>query len=134
VPTPDDERFEAYLKQFRPLAPDPLPTEERGRASRRWSALRAWIAATAAILILGAISMHIRPNRVAAPNTATNVASAEQLVPLQPLTMRSANALLATAPSFKAAVDNMAFRSQTLPVPKGKQSAVAVLGKEKIKL
>jgi hypothetical protein len=48
--------------------------------------------------------------------------------------MRSANALMAKAPSFKAMVDDMAFRSQTIPLPKGKRSAVAVLAKEKIKL
>jgi hypothetical protein len=48
--------------------------------------------------------------------------------------MRSANALIVKAPSFKALVDGMAFRSQTIPVPKGKLSAVAVLVKEKIKL
>jgi len=42
--------------------------------------------------------------------------------------------LIVKAPSFKALVDGMAFRSQTIPVPKGKLSAVAVLGKEKIKL
>jgi hypothetical protein len=134
VPIPDDEQFEVYLKQFRPLIPDPLPTEERGQMSRRSSALRAWIAAAAAILILGAITLFIRSNRVAAPNTASDSVSAEEAVPLQPLTMRNANALLTTAPSFKTAVDKIAFRSQTPLLPKGKQSAVAVLGKEKIKL
>jgi hypothetical protein len=133
VPTPDDERFEVYLKQFRPLFPDPMPTEGRGQALRRSFVLRAWIAAVAAILIVGAISLHIRSNRVAAPNTASEAPS-HKLVPLQPLTMRSANALLATAPSFKAVVDDLAFRSESLTLPKGKQSALAVLGKEKIKL
>jgi hypothetical protein len=48
--------------------------------------------------------------------------------------MRSANALLAAAPSFKTAVDAMAFHSQTIPLPEGKRSAVSVLSKEKIKL
>jgi hypothetical protein len=133
VPTPDDERFEVYLKQFRPLVPDPMPTEGRRQASRRSFVLRAWIAAVAAILIVGAISLHIRSNRVAAPNTASEAAS-PKVVRLQPLTMRSANALLATAPSFKAVVDDLAFRSESLTLPKGKQSALAVLGKEKIKL
>jgi len=52
----------------------------------------------------------------------------------QPLTMRSANTLMVEAPSFQALADDMAFRSQTIPLPKGKRSAVAVLGKEKIKL
>jgi hypothetical protein len=85
-------------------------------------------------LVLGAISLHIRSNRITAPNTVSDAATAKQPVPLQPLTMSSANALLAAAPSFKVAVDDMAFRSQTLRLPQGKQSAVAVLGKEKIKL
>jgi hypothetical protein len=48
--------------------------------------------------------------------------------------MQSANALMAKAASFKAMVDGMSFRSQAVPLPKGKRSAVAVLGKEKIKL
>jgi hypothetical protein len=52
----------------------------------------------------------------------------------QPLTMRSANALMAKAPSLKALVDDMAFHSQSIPLPTGKRSAVAVLGEEKIKL
>jgi hypothetical protein len=59
---------------------------------------------------------------------------AERGAPLKPFTMRSANAWLATSPSFKAAVDELAFRSPASPVPQGKQSAVAVLSKEKIKL
>jgi hypothetical protein len=133
VPTPDDERFEIYLKQFHPLVPDPMPTEGRGQASRRSFVLRAWFAAVAAILIVAAIGLHIRSNRVAAPNTDIEAAS-PKVVPLQPLTMRSANALLATAPSFKAVVDGLAFRSESLTLPKGEQSALAVLGKEKIKL
>jgi hypothetical protein len=41
---------------------------------------------------------------------------------------------MATTPSFKAMVDDMAFRLQTVPLPKGKRSAIAVLGKENIKL
>ena len=133
MPTPDDERFEIYLKQFRPLVPDPMPTEGHGQVSRRSFPLRAWIAVVAAILIVGAISLQIRSNRVAGPSTASGAESLK-VAPLQPLTMRSANALLATAPSFKAVVDDLAFRSESLSLPKGKQSALAVLGKEKIKL
>jgi hypothetical protein len=78
--------------------------------------------------------LHIRSHRVVVPNTARDVAFAERHAPSEPLTMRSANAWLATAPSFKAAVDDLAFRSQTSPLPQGKQSAVAVLSKEKIRL
>jgi hypothetical protein len=47
--------------------------------------------------------------------------------------MRDANTLLATAPSYKMALDEMAFHRRST-VPKDKQSAVEVLAKERIKL
>jgi hypothetical protein len=52
----------------------------------------------------------------------------------QPLTMRSANALIERASSFKVLADDLAFHSQRIPIPKGKLSAIAALSKEKIKL
>ena len=132
--TPDDEQFEAYLKRFDPIAPEPVPTLNVAHRSRRSLVLATWLAAVAAILVIGAVILHIRSNRVAVPNTARDVAFAERHAPSEPLTMRTANAWLATAPSFKAAVDDLAFRSQTSPLPQGKQSAVAVLSKEKFRL
>ena len=63
----------------------------------------------------------------------SNPPSIELALPKQALTMREANALLASAPSYKAAVDSMAFHNQG-SFPKDKQSALAVLAKEKIKL
>jgi hypothetical protein len=83
---------------------------------------------------MGAVILHVRSIRTAVPNMAGDAEVAERHAPPEPLTMRSANAWLATAPSFKAAVDDLAFRSQTRPLPQGKQSAVAVLSKEKIRL
>jgi hypothetical protein len=134
VQTPDDEQFEAYLKRFHPIAPEPVPTLSVGRASRRSPPLGIWLAAVAAILVIGAVILHVRSSRIVVSNTASDAAVAERHAPSEPLTMRSANAWLATAPSFKAAVDDLAFRSQTSPLPQGKQSAVAVLSKEKIRL
>jgi hypothetical protein len=134
VQTPDDEQFEAYLKRFHPIAPEPVPTLSVGHSSRRSLSLGTWLAAVAAIIVIGAVILHIRSNRVVVSNTASDVAFAERHAPSEPLTMRSANAWLATAPSFKAAVDDLAFRSQTSPLPQGKLSAVAVLSKEKIRL
>jgi hypothetical protein len=134
VPTLDDERFEAYLKQFRPCVPDPLPAIEPRHRARRMFILAAWAAAAAVVLVLGALTLHIRTNRARVAESIGNARTAEHLQDSQPLTMRSANALMAKAPSFKTMVDDMAFRSQSVPVPRGKRSAVAVLGKEKIKL
>jgi hypothetical protein len=134
VQTPDDEQFEAYLKRFHPIAPEPVPTLSVSHSSRLSLPFGTWLAAVAAILVIGAVILHIRSNRVVVSNRAGDAAIAERHAPSEPLTMRSANAWLATAPSFKAAVDDLAFRSQTSPLPQGKQSAVAVLTKEKIRL
>lgn len=133
MPIPDDERFELHLKQFRPLAPEPLPASGSRGPSRRRLAL--WVAAAAAVVILaGAAVRRIHTERVRVAGTANPPAAADRSMDGQPLTMRSANALIATAPSFKALADDLAFRSQTAPIPKGKRSAVDVLSKEKIKL
>jgi hypothetical protein len=134
VQTPDDEQFEAYLKRFHPIAAEPVPTLSVGHSSRRSLSLGIWLGAVAAILVIGAFILHIRGNKDVVSNTASDAAFAERHAPSEPLTMRSANAWLAAAPSFKAAVDGLAFRSQTSPLPQGKQSAVAVLSKEKIRL
>jgi hypothetical protein len=131
VQTPDDEQFEAYLKRFHPIAPEPVPTLS-GRSSRRSRPLGIWLAAVAAILVIGAVILRNRSSRSVVSNTASH--AAERHGPSEPLTMRSANAWLAAAPSFKAAVDDLAFHSQIRPLPQGKQSAVAVLSREKIKL
>ena len=132
--TPDDEQFEAYLKRFHPIAPEPVPTLNVGHRSRRSLSLGTWLAAVAAVLVVGAVILHIRSNRVVVPNTAREVAFAERHAPAGPLTIRSANDWLSKAPSFKAAVDGLAFRSQTSPLPQGTQSAIAVLSKERIRL
>lgn len=132
--TPDDEQFEAYLKRFDPIAPKPVPTFNVAHKSRRSLLVATWLAAVAASLIVGAVILHFRSNRVAVTNSARDVAFAERHAPSGPLTLRSANAWLATAPSFKAAIDDLAFRSQTSPLPQGKQSAIVVLSKEKFRL
>jgi hypothetical protein len=134
VQMPDDKQFEAYLRRFDPIAPEPFPAIRVGDVSRRSLSLGIWLAAIAAILVIGAIILRVRGSRVVIPNTARDVASAERPAPAGPLTVRTANDWLLTAPSFKAAVDGLAFRSQTRPLPPGKQSAVAVLSKEKIRL
>lgn len=131
MPTPDDERFETYLKQFRPLVPDALPLHKRERAFSRYRVLGIWGAGAAAAIILGLIGFRVRPGQPGSPN---NPQSVGVNAVAQSLTMRDANSKLARAPSYKAALDEMAFHRQGSTVPKDKQSAVAVLAKEKIKL
>ena len=131
MPTLDDERFESYLKQFRPIVPDVTRLIEHQQKSHR-PVLRLWAIGFATIVILGAVTFRIVVSRTT--QKRSNISSVQVAQPIQPLTMRDANALLATAPSYKAAVDGMAFRNHGSTIAKGKQSALAVLAKEKIKL
>jgi hypothetical protein len=129
---PIDEKFETHLKQFRPVDPQPLPVERRVHAPQRWFVLAAWAAAAAAVVAVAVIGFHARPGRIAPP--VETFAIVDQLVKPQSLTIRTANALLATAPSFKEAIDQMAFPPKPAPLPADKHSALAELSKEKIKL
>lgn len=133
--TPNDEQFEGYLKQFRPVAPDALPAAGTGYGSRGSLKMGAWIAAVAALLMFGTLILIVRRNYVVvAPTAPRDAVSTEQPAASQPLTLRSANTWLARAPSFHAAVDALAFRSADNSVRPGQQSAVALLRKEKVKL
>jgi len=130
VPIPEDDRFESYLKRFQPVVPDALPLHEHRREFWRRPLLR--LVAAAAVVILAVVSFYIADRRV--PANRSDSASIETAQPSQPLTLREANALLASAPSYRAVVDNMAFRNRGVRIPNGKQSALAVLAKEKVKL
>jgi hypothetical protein len=134
VPIPDDERFERYLKQFRPLPPESLQSEKHERATRRPFVFAAWAVAAAAVLVAAVLTMHPRPKPTRSPDGTESLAGVEQLINPQPLTIGSANALLAHAPSLKAAVDLVAFRSHATQLPKGTRSALAVLSEENTKL
>ncbi|MFZ0956136.1 MAG: hypothetical protein WAN60_07320 [Candidatus Sulfotelmatobacter sp.] len=129
---PIDEKFESHLKQFRPLAPQPLPAASRVHAPQRWFVLAAWAATAAAVVAVAVLTYHARSGRPAPPVETFTIA--DQLVKSQSLTIRTANALLATAPSFKDAIDGMAFPPKPAPLPVDRHSALAELSKEKIKL
>lgn len=129
--TPDDERFETYLKQFSPVAAAPLPQESVRNTSLHRFRRAAWFAAAAAV-IAGALVLRTKlvRDQVPIPNNASTAAQ----VPVEPLTLRRANARLASGQTFKTVLDDLAFRPESAPLPEGKQSAVSVLSKEKIKL
>jgi hypothetical protein len=137
VQIPDSEQFEAYLKRFHPIAPEPIPAAGMGRESQRVFSPGSWLAVAAVLVVVivsGSVILRRRNNQVVVSHRTRYVALAERHAPAEPFTMRSANAWLVAAPSFKAAVDGLAFRPQTGALTQGKQSAVAVLSKEKIRL
>ena len=119
MPILDDEQFERYLKEFRPLSPEALQLGQRpGRARRPF----VWIAACAASLLLAFLVWN-RPKPALPVDT-------QQLAGSQSLTIGRANALLADAPSVKEAFDQPSFQPQPASQPEGKQSALAVLSTE----
>jgi hypothetical protein len=131
VPNLDDERFEKYLRQFRPLAPDGLPAEIRP-APRRHLVLAAWAVGAVAVVIFGVAILRILEHRVT--DQSNHSASVKWAAATPSLTMRHANDLLATGPSYKAVMNELSFPLKSSPISKDKQSALAVLSKEKIKL
>lgn len=125
MPILDDEQFERYLKEFRPLAPESLQTEPRPSRTQRPLVLMTWAAACTASLILAFLLWH-RPKPAQPANTP-------QFAGPPSLTIGRANALLAHAPSLKEAFDELSFQPQPASQPQGKQSALAVLSKDNIK-
>jgi hypothetical protein len=134
VPNSDNEQFEAYLRRFRPVAPELKVIAKARHRSLRLFPPVAWVAASAAILIVGIIVVsHTRTSRVA-DHRIGDVVSVDRRPPLEPLTVETANSWLATAPSFDAALDALAFEAKSNPIPVNKLSAIAVLSEEKRKL
>ena len=132
---PDDEQFEKYLKQFRPVAPEPLMTREKvqAKARRRPLVFAAWAAVAAAVLLAVIVSVLMRKPAQPVQDAGRKAPGMEQFGNPPPLTVASANALLESAPSFKAAVDDMAFQPESKPISEGKHSLLALLSKEEIR-
>jgi len=132
VPNPDDERFEIYLKRFRPVMSDTLLVNEIRRVPRRNFVLAIWAVGAVAMVLLGVASLWILNHRIVVDSNRSG--SVKWLAPTPPLTMHDANALLAKAPSYQALMNELALRPNSSTLSKNKQSAFAVLGREKIKL
>lgn len=131
MPDRDDEQFEAYLKGFRPLAPGALPVRELRRTPRRPRPLLAMIAAVATVILPVAGFRILNHHSSGEPSHSTSIRG---FAPGQPLTMRDANTLMTAAPSFKSAMDELASPRPSSTVPSRKESALAALAKENIKL
>lgn len=133
MPILDDDQFERYLRQFKPLAADPLPVARRRSALVRLRLYFVPAAAAIAALLVLFFTLRGRSKPGTAPQ-AKSPAGSEQLVTSQPLTLQEADELLAHAPSFTSALDKVAFQRQRRKLPLGSLSALAALSKEDAKL
>ncbi|HLV95425.1 MAG TPA: hypothetical protein VKS44_09565 [Candidatus Acidoferrales bacterium] len=130
MPNLDDDRFEMYLKEFRPLAPAPLPLDVPAKPTHSRSAVVAALLATAAAATLVLVMLHRRGSQAPAVNSNSNSSVADLLAISQPLTLGAANQLLVDSPSFEAALDSVEFASSAVAIPRGRESALAVLSEE----
>ena len=124
----DDPQFEAFLREFEPRSPRPLPQAES--TSLSWPRLAA---AAALILVVGAASLWIRRHQMRANRTdsqpaalSVSGAAANQQQPISTITLT--RAALDNSPEFDRELDNMARRS--LPRFDRKDSMLSVLAKE----
>ncbi|HET9177349.1 MAG TPA: hypothetical protein VFQ24_03240 [Terriglobia bacterium] len=139
----DDEQFEVRLKKFRPLPAERLPMERSVPAKRRKFVLAVCAAAAVVLVLVAAVIAHQRANQSPAIHRkpkvvdvkvkAVDVVKAIPLAGGRPLTIRSANELLARAPSVKSALDGLAFQRRAEPFPEGTESALAALSMEDLK-
>jgi hypothetical protein len=146
VPNLDDERFEIYLKTFRPVPPAPLSlpatAESHPRRTPRsitllWEKVswgKVLSALGAAAVVVAALFLLRLPGRQSdIPVRTSSPSAAAHVAPSQALTLRAANQLLASSPSFEAALDSLESEPEAAAIPKGKESALAVLSEENIK-
>ena len=125
----DDSQFESYLRQFHPVAPGELTFKQSVKTIGRPRFWLLWACAATAILV-GVLSViRVRTAR----QSENQIVSSDTQHYTLPLTAGRANAELSGSPSAKEALDRMAFRPQS-QLPTGEQSALNVLGKEKIKI
>lgn len=124
----DDDKFEVYLKQFRPRSPEPLPVVTRGRHVRRALAVGSWAVALVLTGVLLATSWTAKP-----PHSSAGAGDRTtfQTADFHPLTIRTANELLDRAPSLQAAMNQLLLDSGENTIPKS-QSAFAALSKENV--
>lgn len=123
----DDRKFEAFLSEFEPRRPHPLP-----QAESAWQSWPRLAAAAALILAAGAASMWIghyqmHTKRTDSQPPALSVAGATPNQ--QPIsTISLTRAALEGSPDFDREMDDMARRS--LPRFDRKDSMLRVLAKE----
>jgi hypothetical protein len=138
VPSPNEEQFEKYLKEFCPLTPDPEYRARSPFAGRRSPLPVARAAVVAAVLLGAALLVHYRHDSPQTLGDSRNAAGpghlADPQANPQPLTIGTANRLLALAPSYKAAIDRLAFQPPATQFLKNRHSALAALSQENIRL
>ena len=116
------------FRDMRDAVPSEPPPAVAGQRAAPWMGAVFAVA----MVILGVASLWISNHLVT--DQPSHSATLKLPEPTPSLTIRHANDLLATAPSYKAVMNELAFPPKSSSISKDKTSALAVLSKEKIKL
>jgi hypothetical protein len=138
VNAPDDEQFESYLRQFKPLAAGLLPGRNQERAIR-FSRFARWAASAAVLLVTAGLTIYFSAGPHSSSGGTIKPVTVRPAETAGPLTLGEANALLSHSPSIKEAMNQVAFpaqstQPQSIQPSQGKQSALAALSQETTKL
>jgi hypothetical protein len=124
----EDRKFEAFLREFEPRRPRPLPI-----AGITWRPRPRLAAAASLILVLGAASLWIGMRRIAtrtkvSNSAATNISGVAATKHPSISTLALTRAALDNSPDFEKEMDSRA--QHDLPSFNGKESMLRVLAKE----
>lgn len=125
MPMSEDERFESYLRNFRPRPPSLPPRRRRGKVRR----FLISVSVAAGILVAALVGSHFRAAHRYLSRTSEDVPKANSTPRAGPLTTEGANAALFRNSSVNAALDQMAFSPRSNPPSAGQVSALELLGR-----
>jgi hypothetical protein len=125
----EDERFESYLRNFRPLPPSPPPRRRTRGKVRRF--LISALSAAAGVLIAALLGFHFWARHRPSSATSEDRPKANSIPVAGPLTTERANAAIFRNSSVKAGLDQMTFPVRSNRLSAGEVSALEMLGEEK---
>jgi hypothetical protein len=134
MPVPDNEQFERYLREFRPVIPDALCLEGHVRNKKPYHFLASTAAAAAVFIVLIVfIWSHAETNH-SAKVIQDPIEANKPVDATRPFSLGDANTLLAGTPSFKEAIEALTWQAKPSNVSSGARSVLDVLSKEDAKL
>lgn len=138
MPILDDEQFERYLKEFRPVDPQPLPAKKHLIVSRHQLTVVAVAAgALAATVILAILFSRTHEHGVPTGDASSVTRKATTLQPSRPIVSSKQSEMGTPALTKLALEDSEAFNAvmteklkTQLPTMKDERSTLRVLAKE----
>jgi hypothetical protein len=127
MPDHDEEQFERYLKNFRPVDPEPFPIRAKGKAQGAHGPIALAVGVVAS-LAAAAVTLIMLPRHPQATDSEVRSRPAENLNPNEISMPILTNLALEDHVAFVELIDKKA--ALQFPAMKTEQSALRVLAKE----